>query len=871
MVGAMHPKLQSAARITKRILSAAAILLLLLIVGTSIAAYLAVSGRSLTLLRFGAARVGQLLAGQRTQQLTLDVQLHPAEARLDGTATLEVRSLDGPRQRFYFLLNDGLRVRRVQAQGSARRKHRAAVYQLGLLAVVDVGTPVPKDGTIELAFTYDGTPAPGMLHLSSEPLNPQRVRLGTDAFWYPSDAQGFFDAEVTATLPASMTVVHNGVKAERFRRGDLQQVRWRSARPIPGLALVAGDFKLTAKEADGIAYRLYLPPDVQLDPDRVLALMSDANGILQARYGPSGLPQVTLFVDRTLGRGFNDGSGLKGLPIHQFRAGDYGFAGVAHETAHDWWGGSVAPQWLSPGTGGAWIVESLAEFSSLIATEARYGAEAALRRRGEAFFDPGWGGTIEQMSVLESAVAEPFAGDTLYRKGAYVALMLRQILGDDACFAGLREFLRRFKFQHATARNLQQVLQETSQRDLERFFADWLRSDHKLDLSLEGKEQSAIAVGNAASAVVPGSVDLWTSRKASSEPTRTTVNLGDRLPFSEEVDHLLLDPLLLWADVHRQNNRYPHVLAPVYVAASARGDLAVTRGDTFPWTPASVAHLAADGRTVRAWDFTRGMTEPPAWFPDSSRIVVSYSESAGALPAILTLGADGEQRRHGHGTAPAAAADGAIYAGKQDRIVRFEPAGTESTVVRRRGEALDRPLPSPDGMRLAYIAARDNSLQLRVVNRDGGDDRVVLSWDRDRMRYCWAADGIHLYVAAGGNWDWQIWEVPVDSGSIITLAAGAAAIAELALSPDGAQLAFTAVPDLAYPDQRHRLYVLRLRDRTVRAIDLDDIDLGPSTWVDANTMVVVATGAGADQRWVLPATRTLKRIRISDSSIEDLP
>jgi hypothetical protein len=128
-----------------------------------------------------------------------------------------------------------------------------------------------------------------------------------------------------------------------------------------------------------------------------------------------------------------------------------------------------------------------------------------------------------------------------------------------------------------------------------------------------------------------------------------------------------------------------------------------------------------------------------------------------------------------------------------------------------------------------------------------------------------------LYVAAGGNWDWQIWEVPVGSGSVITLAAGAAAISDLALSPDGAQLAFTAVPDLAYPDQRHRLYVLRLRDRMVRGIDLADIDLGSSTWVDADTMVTVATGAGTDQRWVLPATRTLKRIRVSDGSIEDLP
>lgn len=848
-----------------------ALLLVLLIVATSIAGYLTLTGRSLALLRFGAARVARLLAGQRTQQLALDLQVQPTEGRLAGTATVNVQSFESGRQRFYFLLNNGLRLKRVQAQTDDRPPHRATSYQLGVLAVIDVGAPVPKDGTAKLIFTYEGAPAADMYHRSPPSLNPQRVHLGADAFWYPTDLQGFFDAQVTVTLPVSLTVVHNGAKAEVFRRGDLQQVRWSSPRPVGGLSLIAGNFTLSTKQAAGTTYRLYLPLDVRVDSERMLEAMADSESILEQRYGPSGFTQVTLFVDRALRHGFNDGSGLVALSAADLRRGDYGFGRLAHELAHNWWGGTVAPDWLAPDTGGAWLVESLAEFSSVVASEIRYGDAAGWRRRSEAFFDPGWTTVVEQLSLVERAAAEPLARELVDRKGTYVALMLRHALGDEACFAGLREFLQRFRFQHATARNLQQVLQDTSGQQLEHFFTDWLRSDHQLDLALTGKEPSQTTVENAGKAALVGDVDLWTFHKNASEPEPTVVHVGDHLPISQDADHVVLDPLLQWADMQRDNNRAPRSLTAFAVAASRRGELAVTQGEGFTWMRSSVAQLTADGRTVHAWDFPRGMTEPPTWFPDGGRILLSYSDGPGALPQILTVAGDGTQHRLGRGVTPAAAADGTVYAGQDNRIMRFDTRGRESTVVEYRGARLERPIPSPDGSRLAYTAHRGDRLQIRAVNRDGSDDRLILSWDDDRTRYRWAADGVHLYVSLAGDWDWQIWEVPVDTGSVITLVTGAAAISDLALSPDGSQLAFTAMPDLDYPNQRHVLYIMRLRDQVARAVDLPDIDLGPVTWIDGETMVAVATAAANGQRWMLPATRTLKRIRVADGSVGEWP
>ena len=865
----MTSVLRGAARVVKKAVSLLALLLLLLLVGSSIAAYLTVTGRSLTLLRLAAARVGQLLAGQRTERITLDVLLNPAGG-FAGKATLEVQSVDEARQRFYFLLSNGLRVRRASVESAHAAAQPVSIYQLWLLTIVDLGAPVPKGGTVQLTLDYDGRPTSNVLGTSAAATDSQRIVLPPDAFWYPTDLRSFFHADVAATVPRSMVVVHNGVRAEQFERGALRTVHWTTERPVAGLALVAGPFELATAAADGATYQFYLPSDTQLDASRMLGLMREAHGTLRARYGDSGFHHVTLFIDRTLARDFNDGSGLIGLPLRDLRSGDYGFASMAHNLAHNWWGGTVAGSVLSPATGSAWLDEGMAEFSSLVATEAAYGTEALWRRRGESLFDPNHAGALSQMSALDVAVGGPETQETIRHKGGFVALMLRRQLGDESLFGGLQQFLARFRFQRAGERDLQQVLQETSQQDLEQFFTDWVRSTAAVDLSLDGASAAEIAVSNLGSALAAGDIDLWTFKRTGGEAVHTTVHVGDRLHLDGETDHVVIDPLLLWADGERDNNRYPRALAPLFVAASSHGDLAVASGERAPWARTTVTHRGPDTRILHTWDFARGMVAAPVWAPDGSRLVVSYAEAPGAAPAIVTLAATGAQRTIGHGTTPAVGLDGTIYAGQQERIVRFNADGTESILVKRRGERLDHPLPTADGLRVAYTAARQGGTDLRLINRDGSGDRLLLAWDRDRIHYCWSADGTHLYAVVGGTWDWQVWDVPVDGGSVATLASGAAAIAALALSPDGSQLAFTAAPELDYPGNRRHLYVVRVNDRTVRSIDLPGFDLGALTWTDAESIVVVASPAAAADRWLLPSGRVLKRVQLSDGTATDL-
>ena len=866
----MNPPFTTILRLLKRTLSLVALVLFIAVVGAALVAYLTTTGRSLPMLRGAVARLGTLAQGQRTEQMTLDVRVTPETSRLTGTATLTVRSLEEGRQQFYFLLNDGLHLRSARIAGVDTHGAATSAYHLWLLTVVDVGARVPKDATIKLTFDYDGPIAAGMFAGSPSTVNAQHVLLGVDSFWYPNDLQSFFAADVTVTLPRTLTIVHNGVAATRIERGDEQLVHWTTERPINGLALVAGPYELAAKQSNGITYRLYVPPTVHLDRSRILDAMATANRTFEGRYGPSGFKQVTMFVPDDLRRAFNDGSGVVAVALHYFRTGDYGFGIAAHEIAHNWWGATVAEKWLSPGTGGEWIVEGFAEFSSLAAAEAAYGRDALTRRLAGEFFDPARQGSLAQMSVLDNALAEGLARDTIYRKGAYVAFMLRDVLGEETYFRALRQFIDQFRYQQATDSDLQHVLQEATEHDLTPYFADWVRSDKLADLSLDGGSGSDLTVSNLGSAVIPGKIELWKFKKTGGEPIRSTVQIGERVPLEADTDYAVLDPQLSWADVQRENNRYPRRSDPVYVVRSPRGDLAVSRGAAFPWVRATVSNVDASGQMLHTWDLSRGLVAPPVWSADATRIIANEATSDTPFPAVVTLAIDGAQRTIAYGNAPSGGEQGTIYIARADRIARLSATGVETTVLQRCGEVLDTPLPSPDGQRLVYTAARGGRLELRVVQSDGRNDRLLLTHDRDRLLYRWSADGAQLYAIVGGDWDWQIWQIPLAPETVQVLAASAAEITDLAISPAGTDLAFTAAPSLDYPNTRRQLYIMNLQDRRVHPVDIPHADLSYVAWTGSDELLVVAAADDGDQRWTLPETRTLKRVHVPDGSIEEV-
>lgn len=833
------------------------------VVAAALALYLSATGHNLPLLRSVVGVLGRAVAGQQTSALSLSVRLQPDAQWLSGTARLTVRAAEAGRQRLYFLLNDGLSAAAAWEEPAGGGRTPLGVYRLGLLTVINLPRALAADEEVHIGIDYAGPPRANAVGVSSMVLTADDVVITPADFWYPADLQSFFTADVEVLLPADLTLVHNGREISRTLEGTSARVRFTSERQVPALALVAGRYTEHSGEREGVRGRVLLPPGVRLDPARLLATLNTSQQTLAAHYGPSGFPQVSLYVSRRLRRAFNDGSGLIGIPPRYFADGEYGFGLVAHEVAHNWWGASVAEQWLMPGTGGEWIVEGFAEFSSWQAVREHRGEAALLRALARGFFDPDHTDSLAAVSAVDNAL-DPAAHPTIYGKGGYVTYMLQQRLGAEGFDAAARQFLDQFRFHNATAAQLQTAFTAASQQDLAPFFAAWVTGNESIDLALDAQEGAAV-VRNHRTAPSPAELALW-AVGAASEPEQQTTSLGATVAIGT-AERVVLDPLATVADMFRSNNVLPRHENPRAVATSARGDLMTVTGEPYPWEPATIEVRPRAGGAARSWVIDRGLMTPPVWSADGTRILAVESPRGGK-PTLLALNVtDGGRRPVGHDANATATADATIVA-RGARLLRI--AGGKTTVLAEHpGAQIGVPLAAPDGGAVAYAVVWDTqTMDLRVLPADGGESRVLFTWPAGRLRWRWAPDGTRLYAALPGDWDWRLWELPLDDSGPRVLVHEAAGIADVAVAADGSRVAIVAQAEVDDPLDRAEIFVIDPKSAAVRRFDLNGWTAFSAAWLDDASLVVVVADPTHPS---LPAHKELRTLRLSDGALTAYP
>jgi Tol biopolymer transport system component/predicted Ser/Thr protein kinase len=101
---------------------------------------------------------------------------------------------------------------------------------------------------------------------------------------------------------------------------------------------------------------------------------------------------------------------------------------------------------------------------------------------------------------------------------------------------------------------------------------------------------------------------------------------------------------------------------------------------------------------------------------------------------------------------------------------------------------------SPDGAQIAfdYVAEGDTGADVLVVSASGGQPRRVTTSPAPDVRPCWSRDGRFLYFGSHRSGEWQVWKVPVEGETVgsagqVTRGGGYAAIE----SPDGEYLYFS--------------------------------------------------------------------------------
>jgi aminopeptidase N len=282
--------------------------------------------------------------------------------------------------------------------------------------------------------------------------------------------------EFIITTKAEYQVIGNGALVEQLDvPGGLRRTHWRQAVPISSWLYSIGIARFVVQHDDtlrGVPMSYWAFPQ---DADKgIEALSRDARGSFEFfsdRVGPFVYQKLAHVEAAGMGGGTEHASNI----FYGEKSVSAGNAPVVHETAHQWFGNAVTEDdWND-----VWLSEGFATYFTLLYTEHARGRDAfvdGLRRSRQTVLrlERSLPDTPVVHVNLNEATTSP-NNSLVYQKGAWVLHMLRDQVGPDAFWRGIRLYYQRHVNGTASTADLRRAMEQVSGQELTAFFSQWLR------------------------------------------------------------------------------------------------------------------------------------------------------------------------------------------------------------------------------------------------------------------------------------------------------------------------------------------------------------------------------------------------------------
>jgi aminopeptidase N len=344
----------------------------------------------------------------------------------------------------------------------------------GELLVVHPEKPVRLGEVRRITIRYEAAPASGLSIFDS-----QAWAGYFTSHWMVCNERADDRAalQLIISAPAGMKVAASGRMVSTHRDGSRSISEWRQDAEVPPFVFgfAVGNFAESSAQEERVKLRFLGPAAGAKDLSKIfretpsaLRFLVDKSGMLypEKTYtqallhnGPEQeAAQFTLLPE-------SYGQTLLSKPDDLWL--------LVHEMAHQWYGIGIACRDWSD----FWLSEGLASFLADVYLGEKFGAErytAEIERAHKNYEQMKAGGKDRPLSFHDWSVPRDAGGRLPYDKGAWVLHLLRQKMGEDAFWRGLRVYTKDNWGRQVTSKEFEKSMEAVTDTPLSEFFQTWV-------------------------------------------------------------------------------------------------------------------------------------------------------------------------------------------------------------------------------------------------------------------------------------------------------------------------------------------------------------------------------------------------------------
>ena len=356
---------------------------------------------------------------------------------------------------------------------------------------VHLDAPSKAGQKYEVAIRYDGKPKKGLYFIFPDKSRPNQTRqIWTQGqaedtryyipiYDYPNDRT---TTEMIVTVPGDWETVSNGKLVSVTGAGQgMKTWSWSQAQPISTylITLVAGELEKQSETWRNLSVDYIVPRGQR---ERIAPTFSRTRDMLTYFSDRLGVPYPWDKYDQSMVDQFVIG-GMENVsattlttrsllhPVLARESLQQSDGLISHELAHQWFGDLVTcKDWAH-----LWLNEGFATFMATLWQERRLGADNASYARWRMQANWMRQGRLFAVPVVTRDFNDSlrYAGN-IYDKAGLILQMLREQLGDEAFFGGLKHYLEKNRLGNVVTEDLVKALEESTGANLDRFFGQWI-------------------------------------------------------------------------------------------------------------------------------------------------------------------------------------------------------------------------------------------------------------------------------------------------------------------------------------------------------------------------------------------------------------